>query len=300
MDKKEKLPIRLALPEGFLEEEVRCDYLISADMKAVWAVELDLVNEFQRVCREYGIQYFADSGTLLGAVRHQGFIPWDDDIDIMMMRDQYDRLCSVADKAFSFPYFFQTEYSDPGTLRGHAQLRNSLTTGILKEDFEKGRTFNQGIFIDIFPLDAIPDHEEEYQLKLQRTGSELGRARRVASLQGAASLFRFPLFYDYFYRRYEKECRKGNDVRTEKVTKYYSALLAKRQIWYREDFESSTDSAFEMLTIPVPAGYRRILDIFYGPDWMTPQRANSAHGGVLFDPVKPYTEYLEQGKWQEK
>ena len=84
--------IKLSLPEGFLEEEVRCDYTVSKEMKKVWAVELDLLAEFQRVCKLHDIKYSVCGGTLLGAIRHKGFIPWDDDIDVMMMREEYEKL----------------------------------------------------------------------------------------------------------------------------------------------------------------------------------------------------------------
>ena len=69
-------------------------------MKKVWAVELDLLNEFARVCKEHDLKWFAHAGTLLGAIRHQGFIPWDDDIDVTMPRADYIQLCNVAPKAF--------------------------------------------------------------------------------------------------------------------------------------------------------------------------------------------------------
>ena len=97
--------LKLALPDHFLEEEVRDGYTVSKEMKEVWAVELDLLAEFMRVCDRHGIVYYADAGTILGAVRHKGFIPWDDDIDVMMMRDQYDKLQKIGPEEFRHPYF---------------------------------------------------------------------------------------------------------------------------------------------------------------------------------------------------
>ena len=78
-------------------------------MKEIWAIELNLFSEFDRVCRKHGITYIASSRTMLGTLRHHGFIPWDDDIDLMMMRDQYEKLCDVAEEEFKHPYFFQSK-----------------------------------------------------------------------------------------------------------------------------------------------------------------------------------------------
>ncbi len=144
------LPIKINLPLNFLNKEERCGYTVSSEMKAVWAIELDMLIEFDRICKKYNLRWFACGGTLLGAVRHKGFIPWDDDIDIAMKRDQYEKICEHFDE-FKYPYFFQTEYTMPGALRGHAQLRNSLTTGALQHEASTSH-INQGIFIDIFPF----------------------------------------------------------------------------------------------------------------------------------------------------
>ena len=133
-----QLPIKIHLPDGFLDEEIRNGYTISHEMKEIWAVELDLLVEFDRVCKENGLKYFASCGTKLGAVRHHGFIPWDDDVDVMMLRDEYDKLCKIAPQLFAYPYFFQTEETDKGSARGHAQLRNSKTTAILKSEASMG------------------------------------------------------------------------------------------------------------------------------------------------------------------
>ena len=104
--------LKISLPEGFLDEEVRDGYKVSHEMKKVWAVELDLLAEFQRVCKKHNIKYIASGGTMLGAVRHKGFIPWDDDIDLMMLREEYEKLCIVAPSEFKHPYYFQTDRTD--------------------------------------------------------------------------------------------------------------------------------------------------------------------------------------------
>lgn len=310
------LPITIELPEGYLDEEVRFGYTISEKMKAVWAVELDLLNELSRVCNKYNIRFFADGGTLLGAVRHKGYIPWDDDIDITMFRADYERLCGIAKDELHTPYFFQTEYTDPSSLRGHAQLRNSLTTGIVKYESQGIRKFNQGIFIDIFPIDAVPENEILLNTKIQNIEKYLKKAWRLANI-GAIydpspnflkTIKRWILYkafsgpagkiidYDKYYRLYEEECKKYNEQDTTKVAKYFFIPFKKNQIWYREDFDSSILTDFEFLKIPIPRGYKRILDIFFGKDWMTPKKIGTAHSDVIFDPYKSYLQYLEGNK----
>ena len=164
--------IKLNIPPGFLEPEVRDDYYIGAEIKKMWAVQLDLIMELDRVCQKHGIRYSAYAGTLLGVIRHKGYIPWDDDIDFMMTRSEYNRLCEVAKDEFKAPYFWQTEYTDRGSLRGHAQLRNSETTCLLDTEYPYKRKYNQGIFIDIFPFDGVPDDSDEYQ-KLKEDAERL-------------------------------------------------------------------------------------------------------------------------------
>ena len=216
--------IKIQLPKGFLDAEMRCGYQVTAEMKKVWALELDLLYEFQRVTNKHGIKYIANGGTMLGAVRHKGFIPWDDDIDIMMMRDEYDKFCKIAPNEFKHPYFFQTEYTEPGSLRCHAQLRNSETTAIIKYEQNCSCTFNQGIFIDIFPLDAVPDEESEWQReskKAQKLYERMFHLSNISSLYKAnksAPYYRlkqilhgigkpiFGLIAHYYFLKYEKEC----------------------------------------------------------------------------------------------
>ena len=100
--------INLKISNTFFDEEIRDGYKVSREMKKIWAVELDLLNELNRVCNKHNIRCMAWAGTMLGAIRHKGFIPWDDDIDIMLFRDDYEKLCEIAPSEFTYPYFFQT------------------------------------------------------------------------------------------------------------------------------------------------------------------------------------------------
>ena len=302
--------LNLQLPDGFLDEEKRCGYLVSSKMKQVWAVELDLLNEFQRVANKYGIKYIANGGTMLGAVRHGGFIPWDDDIDLMMMREEYDKLCKVAEKEFRFPYFFQTEYTDPGSMRCHAQLRNSETTAILTYEHDGHFRFNQGIFIDIFPLDAVPDDENVWEMECkiaQHYYERMCKFLNVASLyqlnkhkpkywiKQALYCLGAPLFQRIarsYFVKYEKECRKFNQLQTKKLSLYCWGYKYKKLHRSRKDHEETIMMDFEFMQVPVCKNYNHALTEVFG-DWHQFVRGGSLHSGIVFDPDTPYTEYLK-------
>lgn len=308
------LPIKIKLPDHFLEEEERDGYLVSSEMKKVWAILLDLFSEFQRVCDKYHIQWWADAGTILGAARHKGMIPWDDDIDVMLMRDEYEKLCKVAEKEFKYPYFFQTEETDKESARGHAQLRNSKTTGILKNELKPKRNFNQGIFLDIFPIDAIPDDEILFTeqtkriLSYKKWTSIFLSVRQYYNYNTLTSLkrkFAFPIMhlltkipllkcynYQVPYNKYLKEMIKYNGMQTKRVCKLVLCPIKQRRVWQRSWFNDTTYLPFEFMQIPVPVGYKQLLDTFYG-DWHTFIVGTSTHGGCLFDAEKPYTEYIK-------
>lgn len=163
--------LNLDIPDKFFEGELRDSYFVTPEMKKVWAVELDLLNEFIKMCNANNLKWFADAGTVLGAIRHGGMIPWDDDIDVMMLREDYDRFCELAPKWFKYPYFFQSPKTNPGSIYFHAKIRNSDTTAILNVDKEFKYPWNQGIFLDVFPIDNIPSNKEELNSYVERISS---------------------------------------------------------------------------------------------------------------------------------
>ena len=115
--------------------------------------QLDILKAFIRVCDKHNLEYFLVYGTALGAIRHKGFIPWDDDIDVGMPREDYEKYIQLQSEYEGTPYFIQTFKSDPCYIYNYAKLRDSSTTFL--ENAFKNHRINQGVFIDVFPVDGM-------------------------------------------------------------------------------------------------------------------------------------------------
>ena len=95
-----------------MQEESRNGYIVSEKMKKVWALQLQLVKKVLEICEKYNLRVWAEGGTLLGTIREKGYIPWDDDIDLAMLRPDYDKFQEVAPKELPKSYFIQNGYTD--------------------------------------------------------------------------------------------------------------------------------------------------------------------------------------------
>ena len=286
----------------FYREEVRCGFPVTEKMKRVWAVQLSMLDEVERICRKYGLRYFADSGTLIGAVRDKGYIPWDDDIDLAMLREDYERFVKVAPRELGEGLKLQTVYTEENYLRGHAQIRDGRTTGYNEEDARAG--YNCGIFIDIFPLDGMPDGKLAarlwaFQVRLgwmvlytwYRYDYYEKKTLAGRLLHGFGRLLHIPM--RRAYRRYEMVCARYKGKHTKRVcdTVFISQLA--KNTWERKWFEDVVYLPFENRQIPAPVGYDGRLRAEYGEYWR-PAKAPTMHGGLVLDPDVPYEEYLKR------
>ena len=285
-----------------LQEETRSGYVVPAQMKKVWAVQMELLNKLLEVCGKYQLKVWVDGGTLLGAVRHKGYIPWDDDIDLVMLRDDYDKLVRLAPKEFSHPYFFQCAYTEKYYPRGHAQIRMDGTTAILP--IPQFVDTHQGIFIDIFPFDAVPDdpvaRKELIAKRNARLSTLLGCGLKPSIKhpgRSFRSLMNRPRFKS-LYAQFE-EMFRANKVDDNAVISCLSFVVDPEHLFRDKHwYDSTLYLPFEDIMVPVPVGYHEILQLQYG-DYMVPRQAPTNHGHFWkLDAERPYQEFIPALKKQ--
>ena len=228
-----------------------------------------------------------------------GFIPWDDDIDVAMIRTDYDKLIEVADKEFKDPYFLQSAYTEKGYARGHAQLRNSHTTAILEVDQKYNYQFNQGIFMDIFVLDAVPNDSRELEIE-KRKIEKLNRiiANKMNSNIKSSSIKSYvkKIIFSFFslekaFAKKEKILKSVNLNTATNIAPLGFIFETKKRIRNKHLYDETILLDFENTKIPAPKDYDLYLKNRYGEDYMIPKNITTTHGGVIFNTKKSYKEY---------
>lgn len=243
--------------------------LTEYELQKLQKVELELLVEFDRICRKHSIPYSIDGGTLLGAVRHKGFIPWDDDADVIMNRKAYQKFSAVVDDELDADkYYFQDMYRTAGYRWGYGKLRRCNTEFIRLN--QEHMPYKQGIFLDVFVCDYVPDnyilrcvcnfHSYIYRKMFY---SEVGKwtssglekvVYRILNLIPEKTL----------KKRYLNYIRRRNKKQTEYV-KCLTFPACNRVYGYkRKWYEETIDMEFEGIVFKACHDYDEYLTFLYG------------------------------------
>lgn len=273
-------------------------------MNELQHVQLSILQEMDRVCRKNGIKYFLFSGTLLGAVRHKGFIPWDDDIDVVLLRDEYERFVSLPPEEFGPNFFRQTNGSDPEYHNIYAKLRRSDTTYV--ESYMDDKRINHGVFIDVFPLDGVPERRP-LQAVFWWPISVLGYTASLKTFKKEAKphlIFPFimfkmlsPMSGGALMRAYGKLMRMFDLGRTQKVGfMTHPGYPLDHVVYERSWFDSAVELEYEGLPMPAPVEHHKVLTQLFGEYTQLPPEDQRVphHGATLIDLGRPYQEAIHE------
>ena len=274
-------------------------------MREIQMCTFEILKEVVRICDKHNLTYYLDYGTLLGAVRHKGFIPWDNDIDIEMPIDDYWKFLKIAPKEISKDFFVQTHESDPGYNLLWAQVRANNTTSMPVKF--KNWDIHWGMHMDIFPLVSVC--EEGLGKKLQAKALEIAQVlinkeyllacepESLTKSKKVQMLYKLPRSLRVFLCSMLLRMA----LRAPERTKCCSALDF--SLPYRLNpaaYRNKTNVEFEGMFFAAPADYDYVLTTIYG-DYMTPPPESErhfghegSHGKIIYDHTTDYRVYRNQ------
>lgn len=290
----------------FKTEEID-GFVVDSMMKRAWAAEMEIMQEIDRICKENDLQYYAAWGTLLGTIRHKGFIPWDDDIDIWMKRKDYNRFIEIIkkelDSTFCICHYSTLEQWDQYFLG----ITNGREINTNEEHLKRFHGFPFVAGVDVFPLDYISDDEEEMEIQKEL----IKIIYQIIKVSGKGRVCDEPEENQKVIKQIEELCNihlnwegcvanellkvcdtlyslyNENDSHT--LTEYYY-FYENPQIQFPEEyFVQITEMDFEIMKMPVMKNYDEVLTILFG-DYMTPVWGTQEHDYPFY---KKQQELLE-------
>ena len=299
----------LKFSKDFFKDEEREGFLVKSDMKRAWAMQMEILKNIEEVCDRHGINYFSFWGTMLGAVRHKGFVPWDDDMDIMMKREDYEKFVEVAPKELPEGFSLLSIYNEHEWDLATARVTNGFTLSFDENYLKEHYLCPYVCGIDIFPYDYVPDDKETFKeqenflngitmvrdlyKERDKQLAETGKYNPEIDKNAERVLRDIEKFFDFEFNRdnnmdnqilcfFDRVCAGYGSP----SDKYMTGHIERRA---REHdggrfmiptfcFDEAIDYPFEEHTLRVPKYYEICLSRCYGRNFMTPVKSGvSAH-----------------------
>lgn len=283
----------LQFPEGYYEDELREGFYVNGLMKRCWAAQLEILSDINSICEKYNIKWFIDCGTLLGAVRHGGFVPWDDDVDICMLRDDYMKFIAVADeelkqiwKGYKLLNFRNGDYWEV-----ISRVVDMYAINFDTDRVNKFHGFPLEVGVDIFPIDYLCANrvKEKERMDVCNAIFSIADDERLKKpdeyIHNMLSAIEHATGYKF-------DRKNSLQMQLYELGENMFSLYGKEQAkevalmgyWLKDEshsyalewFENIVQLPFEHITLPAPAGYDQVLKKEYG-DYMRIVRTGGAH-----------------------
>ncbi len=301
----------LQFEESFFWGEEIDGFYVESEMKRAWAAQLEILAEIDRICKKHNIQYFATAGTLLGAIRHKGFIPWDDDMDITMKRTEYQKFMKVAPKEIPNGWCLACPQLEKTWKMPFGRLINGAGINLSKEHLQRFHGCPYTVGVDIFPMDYLPEDEAEFEVLKILYEHTLYVKQLVDKKDDTKTAEEYEQEIESYLVEMEETLRFKID-REGNIVNQMLVRLEEMSMLYREEESSRVGTVcfiagerskpqlkemyretvlmpFENIMIPVPIGYDTILKTAYG-DYMVP----------VYAPNHEYPFYKKQKKQVEE
>lgn len=269
-------------------------------------IQLDMLRSFIEICKKQNLRYFLIGGSCLGTIRHCGFIPWDDDIDIGMPREDYEKFSKIAKDMLPEYLFFQTNETDPEYPQMFGKIRNSNTTYI--ETSVKHLKINHGVYIDIFPLDGISNNKlQHYFDRIVMSFFNISISRCfVPQISTRSNLLK--KFIKQLIWILTPDVKNIIKIRNRYSCKYpysssksianHGGAWGTKEIMPKAVFGNGRCAVFEDIEIVIPEEYDEYLTRLYGDYMILPpvEKQIGHHYYDIVDTNKSYLEYFKERK----
>lgn len=296
----------LHLSDSYFEDEIREGFYVPAEIKQCWGAEIEVLNEIDRVCKKHGLNYFACWGTLLGAMRHGGMIPWDDDFDIVMLRQDYEMFMSVWKSEFPEGFDVINYKTHPDHIYFVSNVVGKSRICFEKDHLNRFHNFPYIAGVDIFVMDNMASDEENEKSRMKIADFIVTVADKIyeGTLSGAEAETNLALIEQstkvkinrklkgvelriHMYTIAESFFKAIPDENSSKVTQIMPwGIQGRPYIFDRSDFDNVVYLPFENGSIPVPARYANMIQLSYRGGYMKIYKNGGAHDYPFFDKQK--------------